>query len=50
MSSQSLLIDELESSYLKKDLPSFRIGDTLNVHLRIIEGEKERVQLFTETL
>ena len=48
--SQCQLIDELESSLIKKDLPKFRVGDTLNVHLRIIEGEKERIQLFSGTV
>ncbi|NLF33181.1 MAG: 50S ribosomal protein L19 [Planctomycetes bacterium] len=32
---------------LKTDLPDFEIGDTVNVSVRIIEGEKERVQVFT---
>lgn len=32
---------------LKTDIPNFQIGDTLNVAVRIIEGEKERVQLFS---
>ncbi|MDP1608722.1 MAG: 50S ribosomal protein L19 [Chlamydiales bacterium] len=41
---------EVESSYLKKDAPSFRIGDTVRVQTRIIEGEKERLQAFTGTV
>jgi large subunit ribosomal protein L19 len=40
-------IQELEKRHLKKDVPSFKIGDTVAVSMRIIEGEKERVQLFT---
>ena len=32
---------------MKKDVPSFRIGDTVNVSVRIVEGEKERIQVFT---
>lgn len=48
--SQCQLIEELEAGMIKKDLPEFRIGDTLNVHLRIIEGNKERLQLFTGTV
>ena len=39
----------VESS-MKKDVPDFRIGDTVNVHVRIIEGEKERVQVFSGTV
>jgi large subunit ribosomal protein L19 len=31
---------------LRTDLPDFRVGDTVRVHVKIIEGEKERVQLF----
>ncbi len=35
---------------MKKDIPSFNIGDTICVNTRIIEGEKERVQAFTGTV
>jgi large subunit ribosomal protein L19 len=35
---------------LKKDAPNFKIGDTVNVHVRIVEGEKERVQVFSGTV
>ncbi|RLB43292.1 MAG: 50S ribosomal protein L19 [Deltaproteobacteria bacterium] len=38
-------IEAIEKSQLR-DLPGFRVGDTLNVHFRIREGEKERVQVF----
>ena len=47
---QSKLIQEIESEQLKKKLPNFRIGDTLCVHLRIVEGDKERIQMFTGTV
>ena len=40
------LINELTSSYLKTDLPEFRAGDNVRVHVRIKEGNRERVQLF----
>ena len=40
------LKDKFEAAYLKKDLPSFRVGDTLRVSFRIKEGEKTRTQLF----
>lgn len=43
------LIRELEQSFLRKDLPDFRPGDTIRVHERIIEGVeagKERIQVF----
>jgi large subunit ribosomal protein L19 len=45
--SRVAVIEELEKTQMKKDLPSFGIGDTLKIHLRITEGEKERVQIFT---
>ena len=35
-----------EESGLKKDIPDFEVGDTVDVHLRILEGQKERVQIF----
>jgi len=41
------VIDELEGAMLKKDLPAFKVGDTISVYYRIIEGEKERTQVFT---
>ena len=37
---------ELESKLLRTDLPDFRVGDTVRVHYRIVEGEKERIQVF----
>ena len=40
------LIDIVESSYLKKTEPEFHVGDTVDVLTRIVEGEKERVQIF----
>ena len=40
------LISLVEKSYLKTELPAFHIGDTVDVMCRIIEGEKERVQVF----
>lgn len=43
------LIEKTEASYLKKDVPTFRIGDTLKVYFRVKEGEKTRTQLFEGT-
>jgi large subunit ribosomal protein L19 len=37
----------VEDVQLKKDAPQFRIGDTVEVHQRILEGEKERVQVYS---
>jgi len=36
----------VEKNYLKKDVPEFRPGDTVKVHLKVIEGDKERTQVF----
>lgn len=44
---QSPLIEDIELDQLKKDIPDFKVGDTVSIHLRIIEGEKERIQVFT---
>lgn len=44
---QSQVIDEMEGALLKKDVPDFKVGDTISVYYRIIEGEKERTQVFT---
>ncbi|MDQ3766703.1 MAG: 50S ribosomal protein L19 [Actinomycetota bacterium] len=38
--------DLVERPYLKTDLPDFRPGDTVRVHVRVVEGERERVQVF----
>jgi len=44
------IIDAVEEASLKKDVPDFRVGDTVDVHCRIIEGEKTRIQVFTGTV
>ena len=38
--------DLVEQSYLRKGIPSFRPGDTVKVHVRVVEGNRERVQVF----
>ena len=40
------LIREVTREYLKTDIPDFRPGDNLRVHVRLKEGEKERIQVF----
>jgi large subunit ribosomal protein L19 len=37
---------EIERSYLRPDVPEFRPGDTVRVQVRVVEGEKERLQAF----
>ncbi|MCH2375733.1 MAG: 50S ribosomal protein L19 [Planctomycetes bacterium] len=44
------LLKKVESKSLKKELPEFRVGDVVDVHVRIKEGEKERVQIFSGTV
>ena len=41
------LMSLVEGAALKKDPPKFEIGDTVDVHVRILEGQKERVQVFS---
>ncbi|MAE61272.1 MAG: 50S ribosomal protein L19 [Planctomycetaceae bacterium] len=43
--SQSIM-EAVEADHLKSDLPAVNVGDTVDVHMRIIEGEKERIQVF----
>ena len=42
----SNLLAKIESVHTREGLPEFRVGDTVRVHYRIIEGEKERIQVF----
>lgn len=41
------MMEKAVASGLKAEVPAFEIGDTVNVSVRIIEGEKERIQVFT---
>ncbi len=44
------LLDAVESKSLKKEVPHFEVGDTVDVHCRIQEGDKVRTQTFTGTV
>jgi large subunit ribosomal protein L19 len=44
------ILELVESAHLKKDVPQFEVGDTVDVHTRIVEGEKERIQIFSGTV
>ena len=44
------LIESVNTEALKTDLPRFDVGDNINVHVRIVEGKKERIQVFSGTL
>ncbi len=41
------LLDKIESQFLKKTKPSFKVGDTVRIHTKVVEGDKERIQIFT---
>ena len=38
--------DELDLASLKSDIPEFRAGDTVNVHVKVVEGTRSRIQVF----
>ncbi len=40
----------VEQDYLKKDIPSFRPGDTVRVYVKVVEGGRERIQVFEGTV
>ena len=44
------VLRKIEQEHMRVDVPEFRAGDTVNVHIRIIEGEKERIQVFKGTV
>jgi len=44
------LLNKAVAGSMKKELPSFSIGDTVNVSVRIVEGDKERIQVFRGTV
>ena len=41
------IIDTIETEQKKKEIAKFKVGDSVRVHTRVIEGDKERVQIFT---
>jgi large subunit ribosomal protein L19 len=48
--SQTAILESLNAATLKKDIPRMDVGDTVNIHVRIVEGDKERVQVFQGVL
>ena len=40
------ILDSVAQDYLKKDIPAFNVGDTVKVHVKIKEGNRERIQIF----
>ena len=43
---QNQLIDKINEKQLRNDIPDFRAGDTVKVHVKVVEGTRERIQLF----
>ena len=43
-------IDRIEAEQLRKEVPPFKPGDTVRVHVRVVEGDKERIQVFEGTV
>lgn len=41
------LLKKIESEQFRKDDPKFNVGDTVRVHTKVVEGDKERIQIFT---
>jgi large subunit ribosomal protein L19 len=39
-------MESIEKEQMRMDLPTFNVGDTVKVHFKIVEGEKERIQVF----
>ena len=44
--SRNAIIEKLETECLKKEVPQFQVGDTVRVHTKIVEGNKERIQVY----
>jgi large subunit ribosomal protein L19 len=44
------LVDAVESEYKKNEFPEFTPGDTIKVHIRVVEAQKERIQIFQGTV
>ena len=44
------IVEEFEKEYLKEKTPDFNVGDAVDVHARILEGDKERIQIFNGTV
>ena len=40
------ILDKVDAAHLRDDIPKFRPGDTVNVHVKVIEGDKSRIQVF----
>ncbi len=43
-------LERIQKSFTKKSAPVFEIGDTVRVHVKVVEGEKERIQVYEGTV
>ena len=43
-------LERVQRSFLKKSAPNFEIGDTVRVHVKVVEGDKERIQVYEGTV
>ena len=48
--SKKKIIENLENDFLKKDIPFLQIGDSVKMGVKIIEGDKERIQFYEGTI
>jgi large subunit ribosomal protein L19 len=44
------IVDAIEAEQLRSDIPAFKAGDAVKVHVKVVEGEKERIQVFEGTV
>lgn len=44
------IIREIEREQLKQEIPTFNVGDTVKVHVKVVEGKRERIQIFEGTV
>ena len=40
------ILDQITNDFKKEDIPAFGVGDTVRVHVKIVEGQRERIQIF----
>ena len=44
------IVEEIEKENMKEEVPQFKVGDLIDVHVKTVEGEKERIQIFNGTV
>lgn len=44
------ILKEIEREQLKQDVPAFNVGDSVKVHVKVVEGKRERIQIFEGTV